>query len=272
MSVWTEENSLAKRFWDSPSAPVPVYDMHGHMGTHNAIYMARCESEAMVAHLKKAGVKRLVLSHHHTLNDPQAFSNSQVYSICAKHPEILRMYVGVNPHYPAEIERDIAEFDSKRGLETGFKLLSAYHRVPVDDARYAPVFEFADSRGLVMLFHTWGGDPCSEPGMMARLAQKYRNVKFFMGHSFRSDWSGIASIARSCPDNVFFELTSIPGCAGMIKKYVSVVGSERMIYGTDMPWFDEYQHIGGIVSADISDDAKENILHRNVERLLGDDF
>ena len=36
-----------------------------------------------------------------------------------------------------------------------------------------------------------------------------------------------------------------------------------------MPWFDEFQHIGGILSADISDEAKKDILCGNVERLLG---
>ena len=47
------------------------------------------------------------------------------------------------------------------------------------------------------------------------------------------------------------------------------VGSERLLFGTDLPWFDEYQAVGGVLSARISDDDKRNIFYRNAERIFG---
>ena len=73
-------------------------------------------------------------------------------------------------------------------------------------------------------------------------------------------------------ENTYFELTSLPGQYGIIESLVKEVGSKRIIFGTDMPWFDEFQHIGGILSADISDEAKKDILCGNVERLLGKEW
>ena len=73
-------------------------------------------------------------------------------------------------------------------------------------------------------------------------------------------------------NNVWLELTAIPGDRGIIEKLVDGVGSERILYGTDMPWFDEYQGVGGVLSAKISDEDKLNILSRNPERILGKDF
>ena len=35
---------------------------------------------------------------------------------------------------------------------------------------------------------------------------------------------------------------------------------------------DEYQAVGGVVSADISEDDIRNILYRNADRLLGKDW
>ncbi len=44
-----------------------------------------------------------------------------------------------------------------------------------------------------------------------------------------------------------------------------------MLYGTDLPWFDEHHAIGSVLAADITDDDVHNILHRNAEALLGGD-
>ena len=58
----------------------------------------------------------------------------------------------------------------------------------------------------------------------------------------------------------------------MIEKLCELVGSEKILFGTDLPWFDEFQAIGGVVAARISDAAKRNILCDNVERLLGKEW
>ena len=55
----------------------------------------------------------------------------------------------------------------------------------------------------------------------------------------------------------------------MIEKLTGLVGSEHLLFGTDQPWFDEYQAVGGVLSARISDEDKRNILYRNAERIFG---
>jgi predicted TIM-barrel fold metal-dependent hydrolase len=37
-----------------------------------------------------------------------------------------------------------------------------------------------------------------------------------------------------------------------------------------MPWFDEYQAVGGVLCAQISEEDKLNILYRNAEKLLAE--
>ncbi len=271
MSIWEEKGSLAEAYWKHGRAGIPVYDMHGHMGSHGQIDFRRADADAMVAHLRKAGVTKLVFSHHHALWTPD-FSNQQVFEITRRYPDILRMYVAVNPNHPERVLEDIASFDRWAPAAIGFKFLSAYHRKPASDPAYEPVFRFADERGLPILFHTWGGDSHTEIGMMIELAKKYPQVIFFMGHSFRPDWEGVARLHRACPDNVYFELTSIPGTSGMVEKLVETAGGERLLYGTDLPWFDEFQGIGGILAAKITEEDKHNILYRNIDRLLGKDW
>ena len=55
---------------------------------------------------------------------------------------------------------------------------------------------------------------------------------------------------------------------GAIEALVSGAGSNRMLFGTDLPWFDPHHAIGSLLSASISDDDRHNICHRNAEKLL----
>ena len=59
---------------------------------------------------------------------------------------------------------------------------------------------------------------------------------------------------------------------GLVENLVNRVGSERLLFGTDMPWFDEYQAVGGVLSADISENDMRNILYRNAERIFGTEW
>ena len=46
-------------------------------------------------------------------------------------------------------------------------------------------------------------------------------------------------------------------------------GSRQVLFGTDLPWFSIHHGIGGVLSADMTDDDRRNILYRNGARLLG---
>jgi predicted TIM-barrel fold metal-dependent hydrolase len=52
----------------------------------------------------------------------------------------------------------------------------------------------------------------------------------------------------------------------MMKK----VTSEKIIYGTDFPWFSQPYCIGTVLGADITDEDRRNILYRNAMRILGE--
>ncbi len=270
-SFWEEKGSLANAFWTNGIVPdCPVYDMHGHMGAHNAIYFKRCEPADVVAHLKRCGVKHLVFSHHHVLFGNMR--NEKVVDICRAFPEHLRMYVGINPHYPDRIREDLARFEQWRPWAVGLKFLCDYYQVPVTAPELAYALDFANERGIPILNHTWGGSKYDGGPLMLEVAQKYPNVKFFMGHSIYRDTEYSRRVVTETAGNVWLELTAIPGDYGYIERLVKDVGSERILFGTDMPWFDEFQGIGGVLSAEITDDDKRNILYRNVERLLGKEW
>lgn len=270
-SIWENAGSLTEKFWKYGKVEdCPVYDMHGHMGSHYAIYMNRCEPDKMVEHMRRIGVKKLVFSHHGVLFG--SMRNGEVVEICKKFPDILRLYVGIVPKFPENIKEDLAKFDKWAPYAVGLKFLPDYYGIPVTDKSWSYALDFANERGLPLLSHTWGRSSCNGGAVMMEIVQKYPNIKFFMGHSIYGDWDYAEKLVKESNGNVWLELTAIPGELGKVEMLVKRVGSDRLLYGTDMPWFDEFQAVGGILSADISEDDKRNILYCNAERILGKEW
>ena len=240
--------------------------MHTHMGENNAITFPIAGTEEMAAHLRRIHGKA-VFCHHWALFTPE-FTNEDCYEIVKRYPDLFRIYIAVNPHYPEIMRHDLAMYDSWKPLAVGFKILADYHQVKVSDPRYAPVLERADDEKALILFHTWGGSPFDGPDELRKVVKKYRNIRYILGHAFCGMWEDAVQLVREYPDNVYLELTSLPGRAGVIETLVRGAGSERILFGIDLPWFDEYQAVGGIVGAKISEEEMHNILHGNAQKLI----
>ena len=261
------DSALAAEFWEQgKSASCPVYDMHGHMGPWHSIYFPRAEASEMVKSMDAAGVKLLCFAHHASLFAPDIGNAASVAAVKA-FPGRFRAYLAVNPHYPEFLERDLADYDSLRDVYVGLKFLADYHGVPVSDDRYKAAWEFANDRGLPVLMHTWGGSACDGAPEARKIAQRYSRIKLFLGHSFNNHWAEAIDLAREFP-HVYLELTSVLGRRGVLELFCEKVGSRRLLYGTDLPWFDEHQSIGSVLAADITEEDRHNILHGNAEKIL----
>ena len=249
------------------SEECPVYDMHGHMGTWKGIWFPRPDAEDMVYSMDRAGVRLLCFAPHASLFAPDV-GNAPAIEAVRRFPDRLRAYLSVNPNYPDAVSRDLATFDSHRDIYVGLKVLAGYHNMTMGAPAYESAFAFADERKLLVLMHTWGGSPTCGPEVVRKLAAKYPGAQLLCGHSFHGAWDDAVALAREFP-NVWLELTAVlDNDRGAIEKFASAGLSNRMLFGTDLPWFAPHRGIGAILSADITDDDRHNILHRNAEGLL----
>lgn len=260
-------SELARDFWEhGKSATCPIYDMHGHMGPWGAIYFPRGEVDQMIGTMDECGVRLLCFSHHLALRTPELANRPSIEAV-RRYPDRLRAYCAVNPNYPEQLEADLATFEEHRDIYVGFKFLADYHGIPISDARYLPAWEYANARRLLILTHTWGNSPLDGPVVLRQMAARYPEVKLLLGHSCHGDWDAAVGLARDFP-NIYLELTAIFDDRGVIEKFAREAGSDRMLFGTDLPWFDPHQAVGVLLNADISDDDRHNICHRNAEKLL----
>ena len=247
-------------------ADCPVYDMHGHMGPFYGAHFPQCRTEDMVAAMDLAGVAMLVFCHHSALMSPDR-GNADNIAAVRRFPRKLRAYCGVNPNYPKAIRQSVETFDRFRDVFVGFKMLADYHRYPITDARYQPAWEKANDERLLVLLHTWGGSPFDGPGLVRQVAGKYPGATLLLGHSCHSEWDQATALVKDFP-NVYLELCAVVDERGILERFVEKVGSERLVFGTDFPWFNHHYYIGGVLGAGLSDEDCRNILSRNARRLL----
>ncbi|NLF03043.1 MAG: amidohydrolase family protein [Anaerolineales bacterium] len=261
------DSELTREFWEQGrAASCPIFDMHGHMGVWHSIYFPRPDADDMVRTMDECGVRLLVFSHHMALFAPD-LANAPAVAAVRRFPDRLRAYCSINPNYPERIEADLSAFGEYTDVYVGFKFLPDYHGIPLSDARYRPAWEYADARELLILTHTWGGSTLDGPAVLRQMAERYPRVRLLLGHSCHGEWDAAVRLARDFP-NIYLELTAIFDDRGILEKFAHEAGSERMLFGTDLPWFDPHQAVGALLSAHISDDDRHNICHRNAEQLL----
>jgi len=260
-------SELAYEFWEKgKSETCPIYDMHGHMGPSSGIYFPRAEADEMIHTMDGAGVKMLVFSHHNALFIPEHGNCDSIQAV-RRYPDRLRAYCVINPAHPEMAARELDTYEQYLDVFVGFKFLSDYHKVPITDPGYRPALEYADAHGLLVLMHTWGGSPYDGAALVRPLAERYHNLKFLLGHCCHGEWDEVIRMAREFP-NVYLELTALFDDCGILEKFCDEAGSEKMLFGTDLPWFDPHQSVGALLSAHITDDDRHNICHRNAEKLL----
>lgn len=70
-------------------------------------------------------------------------------------------------------------------------------------------------------------------------------------------------------DNVFLDISGTGILRyGVIKKLVTEVGAERILFGTDYPVGNPSAYINGVLGEKISDREKEMIFSGNAKKLL----
>ena len=240
-------------------------DTHTHM---DDIYEASTPIHSIddcVALMDRENISSIWCAPH-----PDLFSaagvNEKIEEYMSKYPQRVKGYFGYNPNY---YEEYLAKTENVLKLPgyIGFKFLPVYHNVSLADPRYEPALELADKHNLIVLSHTWGNTACS-PREVEGILKKYKNLQFILGHSSPNELDAAIALVKKY-DNAYLDLCDIHRHSGIIDKMVDNVGSERVLFGTDLPWYDPNYCIGSVLCAKISDDEKENIFHKNAERMLG---
>ncbi|MBM3265425.1 MAG: amidohydrolase [candidate division Zixibacteria bacterium] len=241
-----------------------VIDFHGHVGRWDR-YGMKDDPGLMLRAMDAAGID---VSCLFTIFHPDGTTGNDLSAgFIARHPDRFVGFAYVSPMMP---ERMIAELE--RAIDTlrfvAIKLYPPYTPRPFHAAPWHPIYEFADARGLAVIFHT-DQYPTNRPRFLEDIAPLYPRANFVAGHSGNVEEARVEAIAaaRKYP-NVYLETCSTYRTPGVIEQLVNEAGADRVLFGSDIPLMDPRPQIGKIVTARISDEAKRLVLGANAARLL----
>ena len=262
----TNPSEIAREFMAAGrSQSCPVIDMHGHYGPFRGIYFPDPSAQGMLRAMDRAGVTCIVCSSHAALVDPER-GNREMAQAIRDHPGRFLGYRAINPNYPDQVQAEIERFPHDPGF-VGFKFHPSGNFYPLTGDGYLPALEYAHQHRLIVLSHSWGLSDYDNPRMFGDIAPKYPDATFIMGHSGYGEWDAAFGVARDHA-NVYLDLTAAYRIAGIIQRMCNAVGSDKILFGTDLPWFDPHYCIGCVCFSHITDDDRRNLLHRNAHRLL----
>jgi predicted TIM-barrel fold metal-dependent hydrolase len=260
------DSQIAREFVETGvCTSCPVIDMHGHYGPFRGIYLPKPWAQGMIDTMDRSGVRCIVCSSHTSLSDPER-GNREMAEVVRKHPGRFYAYRTVNPNYPEKVKEEVARFDGEEGF-AGFKFHPSGHSYPITGPAYVPALEFANERKLLLLTHTWGHSEYDGPSMVEKVAKAYPQITFLMGHSGYGEWDASLRVAKENA-NIYLELTAASRVGGIITRMVREVGAKKVVFGTDLPWFDPHFGIGSVCFSRITEEDRHDILHRNAERML----
>jgi len=178
---------------------------------------------------------------------------------------------GIFPHTD-DYKRDI-DFVVSLGLR-GLKFHCEYQNFVLDDARMLPIYDYALSRGLILVFHA-GFDPCF-PAPFRSSPKQFRNVvdamrggtivaAHFGGHA---QWDDVERYLVGTPiyldTSMGFEFFPHEQFLRIVRDH----GAEKILFATDSPWSDAKTELAHLRSLPLTAAEKELILCGNAKRLL----
>jgi uncharacterized protein len=247
-----------------PLAGVDVVDLHGHLG-RSLVPSGDVSLATKIQVMDRLGVACAVVSHTQCMSWDVAAGNEIVRQAMREFPGRILGYLVLWPGDPLAVRRE-TELRLDQGF-VGIKLHNA-NGFRYTDTGYEPSLALANERSLPILLHTWGdlyGDPTLDD--VRTLATRYPNAAFLLAHAGVCSEDKYVAIARDFP-NVYLDPTMSRTPRGLWERLVAAVGPEKLVWGSDAPFFSMTPHLGKVAGAQIPDEAKRLILGGNARRLL----
>lgn len=200
-------------------------------------------------------------TQHKTLNDwAKSVQDENIVSFGGVHPD------------SDDYKRDI-DYVCELGLK-GLKFHAEYQLFQVDELRMLKIYDYAFSKGLIVLHHA-GFDPAfkapyrSTPKQFASVAKQMQGGTLVVGHlGGLQQWNEVEEHLVGA--NVYLE-TSMGFSQYPTDQFLRILknhGAEKLLFGSDTPWGNLGEELKIFQSLPISDSEKELILHKNAERIL----
>lgn len=260
-----------------------IIDFHAHVFPDRIAHSAMkklSEEEGAVAHYLDGTAKDLRESMLRAKIDKSVILNIATrpgqeksilqFSIELQSSVDLIPFGSVHPDSNAALE--FIDRAAQAGIR-GLKIHPQYQGIALDDPRYEKIARAAAEAGMIMLSHT-GYDPAyprervADAKRILRLISRVPDLKFVAAHfGGFDDWDEVNILAGT---GVWMDTSFM--CHFLepqrIADMIIIHGEDRVVFGTDSPWTDQYREVQKMLSIPLSDTIKEKVMYKNAVSLL----
>lgn len=203
--------------------------------------------------------------------------NAWSCGVVREYPQLVA-FIGLDPCMTGEEMR--AEIDAWLGsdLAKGIKIHPAGNRHYPNDHRLWPAYELAQELDVPILFHAgrlFGDEaPFSHPRYFGEIAESFPRLRMILGHLCFDFFDDALALAERFP-NITFDCSAavseqrpreiIP--SDRLVQLMRGIGVQRVLFGSDFPWYDPGRDIERVLSLPLADDEKRLILGENAIRV-----
>jgi predicted TIM-barrel fold metal-dependent hydrolase len=244
-----------------------VIDVHGHIGHPGFFDGPVTDAAGVVAIMDRIGVRTLCASHLLAIWGDVHRGNDLMAQVAREYPGRFFGYGVVNPNRPPEvIKQEMERCRTELGLR-GIKTHTSFHDYPADGPAYWPVYEYAQKHGLPLLAHSLG-----PPGSVEKIARGFPGVTFIIAHAgggFHGRYAyDVVPLAAKFA-NVYLDLASSMTFCGGLEALVREVGTEKILFGSDVCFQQVTHQIGTVLLPDLPERQKRMILGQNAAKIFG---
>lgn len=237
-----------------------IYDVHSHFGPTSSGEVP--DVSDLKADLQNHGISKVGLSCLSGISTRE--QNDLIYKLMQLEPDFIEGYAYINPKDGdalEEVELCLGEYKMNGVKFHSWK--QGYY--PDNRPELFEIFDLIQQYGVHVEMHV-GTAPLSTPYIWGEYAKQFPKIDFLFTHTGYYEF-GMSSInVASKLDNVWVE-TSGQMNPEVLKRAVNVLGSERVVFGTDWPYkpvnieVEKFEHLG------LKEEQLENILYKNAEYL-----
>lgn len=247
--------------------------------------------EAVLSLMDREGIEKAVMLQGNFIG-PQ---NLYTWEAMQKYPHrftggacydpFCRNYKDVRRHLFEELGFPIVKFE----VSDGSGLMSYHEEFALDGKIIEEQLRYAEALGLIVVFDIGRhGGCCWQAQRLATTVKRHPGLQFVVchllapqGRSYENDWR--AAMKALNQDNVVFDLASLssnqkpeaypyPTAIWFIKEAMSILGADRMMWGSDLPsnlCRDTYRHLFDYIlnSPAFTESEKDSMLWKTAERI-----
>jgi uncharacterized protein len=249
-----------------------IIDVHAHIG-HNVHFDAGQTYRQYLETMARVGIEKAVLSvatggrQVDGLIDSMR-QNDTIAEAMRAHPD--RFPVGLACVEVRHAEKAVEELErafTELGLQ-GMVFHPTFEGIILGATKVLdPLFELASAHRALCLYHATT-DMLAPPRALGELAERYPDVTLIMGHPAMTPAQREECVEASRGrENVWVDL-AYQEDPETTEYLVGHLGAERVLFGSDAPFYDIDATVASVRAARISDEARERILYANAAELV----